>query len=263
MKAFPLLLLNTFTFIFTLILNYVYGSGARGERTVGEISDLYPTLITPSGYAFAIWGIIYLMLLGFLIFQWVGFLRNNNQESLLPSGVWFAASNVFNGLWIILWTNIALGWSVLVICALLFSLIQLVIRLKLEIWDAPLRIIFFVWWPITVYIGWIVLATTLNISVWIQSTGWLENTIEPEILSTFILAVATGIYANLTFGRNMRETALVGAWGISAIAVNQWGQNGNVAQVAMASTLVLLLIAGYHFLKNWRASPVGKLLNKA
>ncbi len=260
MKPFPLLLLNTFTFIFTLILNYVYGSGERGEQTVGEISDLYPTLITPAGYAFAIWGLIYLMLLGFLIYQWVGFLRDNNQESLLPSGIWFAASNIFNGLWIILWTNIAMGWSVLVICALLFSLIQLVIRLKLEIWDAPLRIIFLVWWPITIYLGWIILATTLNISVWLQSTGWLENIDNPEILSTFVLAVATGIYANLTFSRNLRESALVGTWGTSAIAVNQWGQNEYIATAALASAIILFLIAGYHFIKKWKDSPLGKLL---
>lgn len=260
MKPFPLLLLNSFTFIFTLVLNYLYGSGEWGERTMAEISELFPTLITPSGYAFAIWGLIYLMLLGFLIYQWVGFFRNNNEESLYPSGIWFAASNVFNGLWIILWTNIALGWSVLVICTLLFSLIQLVIRLKLEIWDAPLRIIFFVWWPITVYLGWVVLATTLNISVWIQSTAWLESTIEPAILSAFILAIATGIYAYLTFSRNMRETALVGAWGTSAIAVNQWGQNETVALAAMASAIILLLISGYHFARNWKTSPFGKLL---
>lgn len=261
MKPFPLLVINTLTFIFTLVLNYVYGSGTRGKQTVGEISDLYPTLITPAGYAFAIWGVIYLMLLGFLVYQWIGFFKNNNQESLYPSGIWFAASNIFNGLWIILWTNLALGWSVLVICALLFSLIQLVIRLKLEIWDAPLRIIFFVWWPITIYIGWVILATTLNISVWLQSTAWLDNTINPEILSAFVLAVATGIYAYLTFTRNLRESALVGVWGTCAIAVDQWGNNETIANAALVSAIILFLIAGYHFSKNRKTSPIGKLLN--
>ena len=259
MKPFYLLLLNTFTFTITLALNYVYGSGTRGERTVGEISDLYPTLITPAGYAFAIWGLIYLMLVGFLIYQWIGFFRGNNQESLLPSSLWFAASNVFNGMWIILWTNVALGWSVLVICALLFSLIQLLIRLKLEIWDAPFRIIFFVWWPITVYIGWIVLATTLNISILLQSTAWLGNMLFPEIWSMLVLGVATGIYIFLTYKRNLREAALVGVWGTCAIAVNQWGQNETLVFAALSSAVILIFTAGYHFVKNWKTSPVGKM----
>ena len=260
MKTLSLLLINTVTFIFTLILNYIYGSGTRGEQTVGEISDLYPTLITPAGYAFAIWGLIYLMLLGFLIYQWIGFFKGNNEDSLLPSGLWFAASNVFNGFWITIWTNIAFGWSVVVICALLFSLIQLVIRLKLEIWDAPLKIILFVWWPISVYIGWVVLATTLNLSIWFQRTTWLENSLSPEIWSILILAVATGIYAYLTFSRNLRESALVGVWGTCAIAVNQWGENKTVVYAALAAATVLFLIAGYHFMKTRKASTPGTLL---
>jgi hypothetical protein len=262
MKALPLLLVNTITFVLMLILNYVYGTGAKGERTVGEISELYPTLITPAGYAFSIWGIIYLLLLGFLIYQWVGYFKGSNEESLQPSGIWFTVSNIFNGLWIILWTNVAMEWSVLIICALLISLIQLVVRLRLEIWDAPLKIIFFVWWPIAVYVGWVVLATTLNISIWFQSTEWLENVFTPEIWSILVLAVATGIYVFLTFTRNLRESALVGVWGTCAIAANQLGQNETVVYASLTAAVILFVISGYHFLKNWKASPFGKIFHR-
>ncbi|MEX2594038.1 MAG: SMP-30/gluconolactonase/LRE family protein [Anditalea sp.] len=164
MKLLFLLLFNSLTFLGMLYVNYFFASGAGGQETVGEVSDKYPTLITPADYAFSIWGLIYLLLIGFLGFQWVKFMKRNTHESLEKAGIWFSLANIFNGLWIVVWINGWLGFSVLIIFLLLFSLIQLVIRLKLEIWDAPKRIIVFVWWPISIYIGWIIIATVTNVS---------------------------------------------------------------------------------------------------
>jgi hypothetical protein len=112
-----------------------------------------------------------------------------------------------------------------------------------------------------VYIGWVVLATTLNISIWFQSTSFLENTLSPEIWSILILTAASGIYIFLTFTRNLRESALVGVWGTCAIAVNQWGNNDTVVYSALVAATVLFISAGFHFVKNWKTSPFGKLLS--
>nr|MBS0038460.1 hypothetical protein [Saprospiraceae bacterium] len=69
MKNTVLLLANSFTFVLVLAMNFIYGSGMWGTATVGEISAQYPTLITPAGYAFSIWGVIYLLLIGFVGYQ--------------------------------------------------------------------------------------------------------------------------------------------------------------------------------------------------
>jgi len=100
MKALPLLLTNTITFIFTLFINYLGGSGDYFGNSVGDISDDFTTLITPAGYAFSIWGLIYLALVAYLIFQWFGYFKKQNQTSLLPSGIWFIVANLSNALWI-------------------------------------------------------------------------------------------------------------------------------------------------------------------
>src|SRR5690554_4983726 len=208
MKRFPLLLLNTVTLLGALYLNYFFASGVGGGETVGEISDQYPTLVTPAGYVFSIWGLIYLLLIGFVVYQWVEYTKKGNGESLEKSGLWFSLTNLFNGLWIVVWTNEYLGLSVLVIGLLLFCLIQLVIRLRLEIWDAPIRLILFVWWPICIYMGWIVLASLVNISVFISHHEWLSGAISPSVLAVISLGVALIAYLFLTFSRNMRETSL-------------------------------------------------------
>ncbi len=261
-KLLTLLIFNTFTFLAMLFANYAAGTGIIGNKSVGEISDIYQTLITPAGYAFSIWGLIYLMLSGYVGYQWYGYFNNRNKDSLQPSGLWFMLSNIANGLWIIAWVNEALGLSVLIMAVLLLSLIQLIIRLRLEIWNAPLRILAFVWWPICIYIGWIILATVLNVSVWLKSLTIFTNVLSPEIWAVIVICVATFIYAFLIYKRNMREAAMVGCWGLIAIAAKQWGIHEILVFSALLATAVLLVYSGIHAYKNLNTLPHVKLKNK-
>src|SRR5690606_20109553 len=233
MKSLALLLANTLTFLGTLYVNYIYVSGSGSGKSVGEISDQYSTLITPAGYAFSIWGLIYLLLVGFLVYQWVEFFKGWKNGSLLKSGIWFSLTNVFNGLWILVWTGELLGLSVLVIFLLLFCLIQLVLKLGLEMWDAPKRVIVLVWWPICLYLGWIVLASVVNSAVVIKDAGILEGLFNETAWTILVIIVAVLIYFWLTFARNMREAALVGTWGIAAIAYRHWDSEATIAIAAL------------------------------
>ena len=45
-------------FILTVIFNALTAAGKIG-KSQKELSDKYPTLLTPPGYAFSIWGVIY------------------------------------------------------------------------------------------------------------------------------------------------------------------------------------------------------------
>ncbi|MBS3808454.1 MAG: hypothetical protein KGY60_13195, partial [Bacteroidales bacterium] len=136
MKPIKLLIINTLSLAFALLLNGLAGSGVFNGKTVADVSARYDTLITPAGYAFAIWGIIYLLLLLFVGYQWYAWLKNREDTSLKQTGWWLALGNIANGLWIVVWLNEYLALSVLLIFILLFSLIMLTLRLRLETWDA-------------------------------------------------------------------------------------------------------------------------------
>jgi hypothetical protein len=120
----------------------------------------------------------------------VEFARGRKNVSLEKSGLWFAGSNVVNGLWIFVWTNEWLGLSVLVIFLLLFCLIQLVIRLRLEVWEAPKTIILFVWWPICLYIGWITLASVVNVAAWLKASILYEGTVDEQIWTGVMIVLS-------------------------------------------------------------------------
>ena len=262
MKPLFLLILNTLTLAATLLLNYLAGSGRLGEKSIGAVSAQYPTLLTPASYAFSIWILIYLLLIAFVGYQWVTYLKGRDYTLLKDTGGWFSLANVTNALWVIAWTREALGLSVFLIFLLVLSLIQLLIRLRLEVWDAPLRIILFVWWPVCIYMGWIVLASITNVAVYLKGLGWEGGFLSPQVWAVGLIALGTGLYLFLTFTRNMREAALVGVWGFIAIAYKQWDSQEAVVLTALLSAGILFIAAAYHGYKNKAASPYRKLKNK-
>jgi hypothetical protein len=259
MKQIGLLTTNTLSLVFALLINGLAGSGVFGGKSVGDVSARYDTLITPAGYAFAIWGLIYLLLLLFVGYQWYAWLRNREDIALKQTGPWFALGNIANGLWIVVWLNEYLGLSVLLIFILLFSLIMLTIRLRLETWDAPVRIIAFVWWPICLYLGWIVLASVANVTVYLVSVNWEGGFLSPLAWALIMIGIATAIYLLLVFTRNMREAALVGIWAFIAIAVRQGARHPEIAYTALGASAILLIVISWHGYKNRATSPLKKL----
>lgn len=259
MKQMILLIFNSITLILVFLVNYLSNSGAFNNATVGEISARYDNLFTPAGYAFAIWGVIYLLLFFFVGYQWYEWIKNRSDEQLRRTGIWFIISNLANGFWILAWTNDRIGLSFLLIVALLFSLLMLMFRLQLEIWDAPVRIIAFVWWPICIYLGWIIVATIANFSAWSVSLNPDDAFVLQPFWVIVLIVFSITAYILLVYYRNMREAAFVGIWALVAIAVKQWEVNEYVAYAALLASAVLLIYSLWQASGNLHTMPFNKV----
>jgi hypothetical protein len=253
-----LVLLNTITFIVMLCLNYAASAHIFGDASVAEISHKYDTLFAPAGYAFLIWLVIYLMCGGFIIYQWV-IVENDIHNYIQRTGIWFTAANLLNALWCYCWVNEWLGLSVIIMLALLISLIILTIRLKLELDNEPVRTIFFVWWPITFYTGWIIVATVACIASYLVYINWDGFGISAEVWTMIMIVIAGMVYLFLNQKRNMREAASVGIWAFIAIAVRQWSAHKNIAATAIIVSIILSVLITIHFYKNRNYIPFAKI----
>ena len=259
MKQITYLIVNTVTLVVVLLVNYLSGTGAINGQSVGEVSAQYESLFTPAGYAFGIWGPIYLLLIAFVGYQWYAWLKRKDDHELKKTGVWFALSNLVNSAWIYAWLHEYIGISVLLTSLLLVLLIVLMFRLRLETWDAPLRTIVFVWWPICIYLGWIIVATVANYAIFFIFLGWNKGVMSEEQWTIIMLVASAIIYLLLIVYRNMREAALVGTWAFVAIALKQWQANDFVAWTALIVAIILFLAVSYHGYKNKDTSPFVKL----
>lgn len=248
MLKFTLPIINTLTLAFTLWANYWANSGAMNGQSVGEISRQYNSLFTPAGYAFSIWGIIFLGLILFVINQWLQVAKREAHE-VNKASYWFALTNILNGLWTIVWISGLPGMSVIVMLLLLLSLTILIIKLDMERWDAPTKIIVWTWWPIAIYYGWIILATVANISAWLVSINW-HFLFDDNIWTIIMIAVAVCVYIFLVEKRNLRESAAVGVWGLAAIVYKQYETHPAIAYAAIAGILALSVICARHAYVN-------------
>jgi hypothetical protein len=257
-KNLMLVLLNSITFVLMLFINYSSNARVFSDVTVADIAHKYDTLFAPADYAFIIWGVIFLLGLGFVIYQWA-LIKDDKKRYIQRTGLWFALSNIANALWVYCWIHEWMGFCVVLILILLLSLIALTIRLRIALDDEPVRTIFFVWWPVAVYLGWIMVATIAAIASWLVSIHWSGFGIAPDVWTIIMIIIACVLYIYLNQTRNLRESASVGIWAFIAIAVRQLGVHDDIAITAILASVILTVLIARHFYKNRYYIPFVKI----
>lgn len=248
-SATPFLLANTFLLALVLVMNYLANALPIAGRTPAEVSDMFPTLFTPAGFTFAIWGIIYLLLIGFAIYQ----LRFWGKEAplfLQKIGWLFVLSCAANAGWLLAFHHLQIGLSMLVMLVLLGSLLTIYLRLetpgKAQRWLVRL--------PFSVYLGWVSVATIANASILFTHLGWNGEPGGPQVWTVVVLATAVALGLTALFKRNDFAYTLVIVWalyGIYSKRIHDLGTtDGMVETAAIMGMAILGLGMGYRLIKR-------------
>lgn len=234
---------NGIALIATIIINYLSNTGLLNGKTIGGVSNGLTTLFTPAGYAFAIWGFIYLLLLGFIFYQGRSLFTSNttSDEVVLKIGWWFVISCIANSGWVFLWIYGYTGLSCLFILILLFSLLQIIFRCRLELDLEPFSKLLFTAWPFVFYAGWVTVASIANISAYLYKSDWDGFGLAQETWAILMIVVAVLVNIWAIVSRNLREFAVVGAWALIAIGVRNQETFENVANIANIGAIILLI----------------------
>lgn len=250
---------NGVALVSTIFINYLSNTGAINNTTIGDVSDGLNSLFTPAGYAFSIWGFIYLLLLGFIVYQGRSlFVNVRNDAFVLKIGWWFVISCFANSAWVFCWLYGYTGISCIFIFLLLFSLLKIVINNDMELWDAPISVIAFLWWPFVFYSGWVTVASIANVSSYLIKIEWDGFGISPTVWTLIMIVIASIINLMVTWIRNMREFALVGAWALAAIAYANYESNMTIVYTATVAAAILMISSMAHGFKNRETNPMTK-----
>ncbi|WP_221392209.1 tryptophan-rich sensory protein [Dyadobacter sp. NIV53] len=246
---------NILALIITIIMNYLSNTGVFNGNTMATVSARYQNLFTPSGYAFSIWGFIYIGLIAFVIHQGKGLFKKGYTPSIVEEIGWaFVISCVANCLWILAWLYEFTGASVLIMIVLLVSLLRIIILTRMELDLVPFKRVALVWWPFSLYLGWIMVAVIANTAAYLTKIEWNGFGISDTGWTIMMICVAGAAYLFITWNRNMREAAFVGAWGLAAVASANWNKTQSVAFAAINVTAILILSGLVHGYKN-RKNP--------
>ncbi|MFD1063296.1 tryptophan-rich sensory protein [Winogradskyella litorisediminis] len=252
---------NGVAFVSTVFINYLSNTGVLNNTTIGEVSDSYKSLFTPAGYTFAIWGIIYLMLAGFVFYQGRSlFVNVRKNDFVIDTGWWFVASCVFNSAWVFAWIYEFTAVSCIFIFLLLISLLKIIWNNRMELDDEPISTIVFLWWPFVIYAGWVTVASIANVSTYLLKIDWNGLGLSPETWTIIMVIIATFINLLAVWKRNLREFAAVGIWALLGIANANADTNTTIENTCYGAAIILFFTVMIHGYKNRRTNPFFKFL---
>lgn len=233
---------NALSVVLAITVNILASALPLNGQNTGEISDRFEVFFVPAGYVFSIWGLIYIGWIAFAIYQFLPAQRENPRLQRL--GYWFALSGVFNAAWLFCWHYNLFGLSVLVMLALLATLI--VSYLKLNVGRTPVSAVekWCVDIPISVYLGWISVATIANITDYLYFIGWDGFGIAPQTWAVIMLAVASLVGLGMALTRRDAGYLFVFVWSFVGIALKQ-APAPLVAYSAWTAAIVALGLAIY------------------
>jgi hypothetical protein len=245
-KAFPLLKwANVGAFLVTVLVNALASTGALNGKSTGEISDRYATLVTPAGYVFAVWSVIYILLAVFVVFQALPSQRGKAFQREV--GVLFVLGSVFNVVWIFLWQYEFITLSVLPMFALLATLVATYLRLNIGKSNVLMKEKLSVHLPFSVYLGWITIASIADVAASLVSVNWDGFGLSDVTWAIVVIVVALATTSLVVFTRRDVAYGLVIMWALVGIAVKQSGNQSivtatEISAVVMAVALVLSIL---------------------
>jgi hypothetical protein len=225
------------TILATLVVNILANALPLNGLNTGQISDRFQVYFVPAGYVFSIWGLIYLGLIVFAVYQALPSQRENPR--LRATGWWISLGGLANIAWIFLWHYEQFPLTLIAMLVLLATLIVTYLRLGIgrtpasaaERW--AVRLLF------SIYLGWITVATVANVTSLLDYLNWDGFGVAPEAWMGIVLAAVLAITALVSFTRRDVAFALVILWALAGISL----KHAAVALVAIPTWITFGLVA--------------------
>ena len=244
--------INALLLAATLVINTLGAFGVINQLSQKQISDMYPTLITPSPFVFSIWSVIYSLLIVSMIVMIIKKTDLYYKRAADKLTVLFPLSCLLNIAWIIAFSYVQIELSVIFILGLVLTL-ALICKQLLHIqedgrWLLPLSF--------GLYTGWLFIATVVNISAALVKLHWNGFGLADEVWAAIILIVAVLLAIGVQLNVRNAVFPLPVAWayfGIYQILKAKegfGGQFGFLQVISLAGMTVLIVSSAIQIYRN-------------
>ena len=237
----------TVAYVGTIAINALANALPLAGRTTGEVSAMFPIPFTPAGWVFSIWGLIYLALGVYTVYQ---VLPAQRTRRMLDQVGWlFVASCACNVGWLVAWHTVAIPVTLPLMLALLGCLLGVYSLVRRPRGageragtDATGR--GFRWavrLPFSLYLGWITVATVANMSIFLYDLGWRPGSDAAELWSLALVLVAGAIGVWMLVRNRDATFAAVLVWAFVGIAAKEWAAPLLAAGAVVAAAILALM----------------------
>ena len=242
---------NILAVIITIIVNGLANILPIGGKNTAELSDNIPNLFVPAGITFAIWGIIYFLIILFAIYLAKDLFKKEKTTKpfLERISFFFILASLANIIWIFLWHYEQVLLSLLTMLVLFGSLLVMYLRLNIGKEEVSLKEKLFIHVPISVYIGWITVATIANITAVLVTIGWDGFGVSEEIWTMLVMIVAAIITILMLIKRKDCAYSAVIIWALIGIYLKRmtndpiYGLQTQIAYTAVIAIVIILIVS--------------------
>jgi hypothetical protein len=217
----PLRIATVIALAAMIIVNVLANALPLAGRTTAEVSDSFSLVFVPAGYVFAIWGLIYVLLVAHVGYSLTR--AGAGSDRVAAMGWWLPVNFVANGAWIFAWHYGLYALSLGLMLAILGTLIVVSRRLEAldDVGPSSTLDLWLVRVPISVYLGWISVATIANASAVLVDLGWDGAPLTADVWAVVVIAVATALNLRYVLARRDLAFGAVGVWALIGIGVKQ------------------------------------------
>jgi hypothetical protein len=255
MKNKSLAILQIFAFITMITMNALANILPINGMNTGQLSALYPNLFVPAGFTFGIWGVIYSLLLAYLVFSSIQLFK----QAVLPSTNHYrnialiATINFFlNAAWILAWHYQQLLLSLIIMLGLLATLTIIYLKNAPIIKDISLLQSLLIHIPFIVYLAWICVATIANTTAVLVHFQWGAWGFAESAWSVMMMRIAFLLAAFFGLYKKQWAFCLVIAWALFGIYMGQFAANELVCNTAKRLCISVSVFAVIAFVLSFK-----------
>jgi hypothetical protein len=241
------------TYLIMIAVNALASILPINGMDTGQVSDSFPNLFAPAGLTFSIWGLIYLLLAAYTLYQLGLFQADRGaakSDLFAKVGILFALSSLANAAWILAWHYLNISLSLILMLVILALLAR--INLILDTEELNSRERFFIRLPFNVYFGWITVATIANVTALLVFSGWNQFGINDVVWMLVIVPVGAVIGLLTMFRFKSVAYGLVIVWAYLGIIIKHTSATGFAGQYPPVITVtvvsLIVLLAGVLYL---------------
>ena len=237
-------ILNVIGFLGTIVVNGLANALPINNKTTGQLSDQYPNLFVPAGLTFSIWGLIYLLLAIFVVYQVIVTFKKDEAGlvAFKKIGYLFFLSSLLNIGWIFAWQYEIVPLSLVIMLLLLGNLLTIYIRLGAGKKGPTKKEQYLVHLPFSVYLGWITIATIANVTAFLVSVNWNRFGLSEQFWVIAVIVVGIAITLSVLFKRQDIYYSLVVDWAILGILIKRLADSVPVQSVILVTLIGLVVI---------------------
>ncbi|UPT66495.1 MAG: hypothetical protein M0D57_18870 [Sphingobacteriales bacterium JAD_PAG50586_3] len=234
-----------------IAFNYLYPLLNPANPTIAQVSNKYNSLFMPAGYAFSIWGLIYLSFIVYGIVQLVPKSKFNVTYDRLA--VPMVIVNALGSLWIVTFTNDQIAASLMVIGGMLVAGAYMFVKAYQCYKSGWARARLLV--PFSLFLGWISVAAIANTSIFLKSMQWGAFDLSEETWANAMVITAASLGIIFSILKRNYIFPLVIAWALLAIYVEQ---KQPYPQIAITAAVAAIAVTFFALAALFRTSQYNK-----